>query len=386
MNRIRTAVLVVVLLPATVTAQSVTDGVLAIVRGDHEAAVRILSPYADDAKDPDPLAAFFLATLFHSGRVRGDDNYLRTCGLYQTAARTTGSPVARQAELLLRDLAGPGATALFWELCEQSRRGHQNTARSRQEPSALQEARSATEAGIAAFIRKDYGVAAQMLAPAAEDWPPDDGAASFFMGVMYENGLGVVQDDFRACAMYARGIRPGSSPVGDWQAGVLNGSYLDRMPQTRFQECLLAGGMLGLHHGFEPVTITVEPGYWVSIDLLGVTVSDHGNEKRFEQVWAGPGGVFLPVRYTQLLSGPLRNQRRNCIEIAEWLPASEPGRWMLLWRLYEVRGVELKDIAIEELVYRPSRPDLTTRGTLEDFVRLEVNDAGEPGWVALARR
>ena len=156
--------------------------------------------------------------------------------------------------------------------------------------------------------------------------------------------------------MYARGIRPGSSPVGDWQAGVLNGSYLDRMPQTRFQECLLAGGTLGLHHGFEPVTITVEPGYWVSIDLLGVTVADHGNEKRFEQVWAGPGAVFLPVRYTQLLSGPLRNQRRNCIEIAEWLPASEPGKWMLLWRLYEVRGVELKDIAIEELVYRPSRP------------------------------
>ena len=326
MNRIRTAVLVVVLLPATVTAQSVTDGVLAIVTGDHDAAVRILSPYADEAKDPDPLAAFFLATLFHSGRVRGDDNYLRTCGLYQTAARTTGSPVARQAELLLRDLAGPGATALFWELCEQSRRDHQNTAQSRQEPSAL------------------------------------------------------------ACAMYARGIRPGSSPVGDWQAGVLNGSYLDRMPQTRFQECLLAGGTLGLHHGFEPVTITVEPRYWVSIDLLGVTVADHGNEKRFEQVWAGPGAVFLPVRYTQLLSGPLRNQRRNCIEIAEWLPASEPGKWMLLWRLYEVRGVELKDIAIEELVYRPSRPDLTTRGTLEDFVRLEVNDAGEPGWVALARR
>src|SRR6478609_8515620 len=95
MNRIRTAVLVVLLLPATVTAQSVTDGVLAIVTGDHDAAVRILSPYADEAKDPDPLAAFFLATLFHSGRVRGDDNYLRACGLYQTAARTTGSPVAR---------------------------------------------------------------------------------------------------------------------------------------------------------------------------------------------------------------------------------------------------------------------------------------------------
>lgn len=386
MNRIRTAVLVMLLLPATVTAQSVTDGVLAIVRGQHDAAVRILSPYADDATDPDPLAAFFLATIFHSGRVKGDGNYLRACGLYQTAAKAAESPVARQAQLLLRDLAGPGATALFWELCEQSRRDHQNTAAAPHEPSSISETHSAIEAGIGAFVRKDYGLAAQLLAPAAESWPPDFGAASLFMGLMYENGLGVAQNDFNACAMYARGILSGISPVGDWQAQVLHVQYMNRMSPARFEECMLIGGTLGLHHGFEPAIITLEPGYWVSIELTGGSISNRGEEKRIDQSWAGPGAVFLPVRYTRLLSGPLRNQPRHCIEIAEWLPATQPGQWMLLWRLFEVRGVELKDIAFEELSYRPSRPDLTTRGTLEDFVRLEVNGAGEPGWVALARR
>jgi hypothetical protein len=183
--------------------------------------------------------------------------------------------------------------------------------------------------------------------------------------------------------MYTRGLR--GSPVGDWQAGVLHASYMTRMSQPQFEECMLVGGTLGLHHGFEKATITLEPGYWVSIDLLGATVSNHGNEKRIDQSWAGPGAVFLPVRYTQLLSGPLRNERRNCIEIAEWLPASEPGKWMLLWRLYEVRGVDLVEVATEELVKRQSRPDLATRGTLDDFVRLQVNDAGDPGWVLTNR-
>jgi hypothetical protein len=373
----------VLFLPATVAAQSVTDGVLAIVRSDYETAVRILAPYADNASDPDPLAAFFLGTLYHSGRgVRVD--YERACGLYQTAGRTDGSPVASQAEALLLDLTRSGASALFWELCEQSRREHRSTAPARTGAGASSpDTRTTTEAGIAAFVRQDYGVAAQMLAPAAEDGPPSDGAASFFMGLMYENGLGVAQDDFRACAMYTRGLR--GSPVGDWQGGVLHASYMTRMSQPQFEECMLVGGTLGLHHGFEKVTITLEPGYWVSIDLLGATVSNHGNEKRIDQSWAGPGAVFLPVRYTQLLSGPLRNERRNCIEIAEWLPASEPGKWMLLWRLYEVRGLDMVEVAIEELIYRPSRPDLATRGTLDDFVRVQVNDAGDPGWVLTNR-
>ena len=120
--------------------------------------------------------------------------------------------------------------------------------------------------------------------------------------------------------MYTRGL--GGSPVGNWQAGILHASYMTRMPQPQFEECMIVGGNLGFHHGFEPATITLEPGYWVSIDLRGATVSKHGNEKRLDSTWGGPGAVFLPVRYTQLLSGPLRNQPRHCIEIAQWLPAS----------------------------------------------------------------
>ena len=82
------------------------------------------------------------------------------------------------------------------------------------------------------------------------------------MGVMFsKNGLGVAQDDFRACAMFITRLRPWRSPAGDWQAGILNASYMTRMSQAQFEECMLVGGTLGLHHGFEPATITLEPGY-----------------------------------------------------------------------------------------------------------------------------
>ena len=77
---------VLTLLAAPATAQSTTeDGIRAVLRGDYQAAARILKPLADDAARPDPVAQFFLAVLYHTGQgVRRDQ--LRACGLFMRAA------------------------------------------------------------------------------------------------------------------------------------------------------------------------------------------------------------------------------------------------------------------------------------------------------------
>lgn len=77
-------------------AQTTTaDGVDAFVRGDYPRAVEILKPAAESWPG-DPVAAFFMATLYESGRgVPGDP--LSACALY---VRAFNSPFSRQAESL----------------------------------------------------------------------------------------------------------------------------------------------------------------------------------------------------------------------------------------------------------------------------------------------
>jgi hypothetical protein len=369
---LRAAFCAVLLLPAPVAAQSVSDGVLAIVRGDYALAVRILSPYAEGREPADPLAAFFLGSLYYSGRGVQMDPVV-ACGLFQKARQVGDSPVAAPADALLRDVSGI-PTAFFWELCEQSRREHVSVP-SQVTATVPTPAQSAVEKGVDAFVKGDYGVAAQLLAPIAEGWPMVDGAAPFFMGLMYEAGVGAARDDVRACAMYLRSGH--NSPVGEWGPNVLLNLH-GRLTQEQFEECPLLSS-LGFHHGFEPVTITLEPGYWVSMDLRGATVSMHGQEKRHNLGWGSSGALFLPIRYTELLAGPVRNQKRRCVEVAFWVPDVGTD-WVLVWQLFEVRGLELKQVAAEQVAKGSARPELASRGSIDDYLRLQVNDAGEPGW------
>ena len=61
-------VCVLTLLATPAAAQSTTEeGIRAVLRGDYQAAARILKPLADDAARPDPVAQFFLAVLYHTG-------------------------------------------------------------------------------------------------------------------------------------------------------------------------------------------------------------------------------------------------------------------------------------------------------------------------------
>jgi hypothetical protein len=95
-------------------AQSTTeDGIRATLRGDYQAAARILRPLADDAARPDPVAQFFLAFLYETGHgVRADMG--RACGLFLRSAASP-HPFAEQSAAIaayLREQLAGGASML----------------------------------------------------------------------------------------------------------------------------------------------------------------------------------------------------------------------------------------------------------------------------------
>ena len=87
------------MLAAPAAAQSTTeDGIRAMLRGDYQAAARILRPLAEDAVRPDPVARFFLAFLYHTGRGVQFDQ-ARACGLF-LGAGTRPNPFMEQSSAI----------------------------------------------------------------------------------------------------------------------------------------------------------------------------------------------------------------------------------------------------------------------------------------------
>jgi TPR repeat protein len=202
--RYQLGVLVIALLtPSLAGAQSTTaDGIAALARGDTAAAVRILRPLAESS-EPDPLAQFFLATMYSYGAGVAPDEF-RACGLYLQSA-TDANPLANQA-ITLRDAilqTIPG----FGHLCSGAAPGvgrEPPLARLAPSPDRTRAAgaQASTEDGIKAFVRRDYQRAVEILKPIAERWQAQfDGAAVFFMAAMYANGLSLPQSMVRSCAV-----------------------------------------------------------------------------------------------------------------------------------------------------------------------------------------
>src|SRR5262245_32145199 len=106
--------------PSYITAQTTAaDGVQAFLRGDTQAAIRILTPLAEEGPAVDPVAAFFLALAYQSSP--GWSGSMRACGLFMRAD-TAVSPVALQARILAETLAGTAGLA-FEQCTLASRRG-----------------------------------------------------------------------------------------------------------------------------------------------------------------------------------------------------------------------------------------------------------------------
>jgi hypothetical protein len=116
----------VALAPVAAGAQATTaDGVQAILRGDYQAAVRILRPLSETVEAPDPLAQFFMAMLYESGHGVPRD-IMRACGLYLNAAKP-GNPLAGQAVDLARVIQGPSG-GRFAEFCDAASASHSSPA------------------------------------------------------------------------------------------------------------------------------------------------------------------------------------------------------------------------------------------------------------------
>jgi TPR repeat protein len=131
--RYQLGILVVALFtPSLAAAQSTTaDGIVALASGDTAAALRILQPFAESS-EPDPLAQFFLATMYSYGAGVAADEF-RACGLYLQSA-TDANPLANQVtalrDAILQTIPGfghlcsggaPRGLAATGETCSRSR-------------------------------------------------------------------------------------------------------------------------------------------------------------------------------------------------------------------------------------------------------------------------
>src|SRR5204862_6784006 len=119
--------------------------------------------------------------------------------------------------------------------------------------------------------------------------------------------------------------------------------------------CHMASALaiVGLESGVEPMIAPLGSAQWLTLDLSGVTVAAAGKERRHDNSWAVPGSIFLPARYTRLMTGHQRDVPRHFIELAQWIPAGPPpAEWQLLWRLYEVRGLDLVDVSVKPIAVR----------------------------------
>jgi hypothetical protein len=239
-----------------------------------------------------------------------------------------------------------------------------------------------TAAGVEAYLRGDYQRAAEILKPIAAGRGQADPTAAFFMATMYDNGLGVAQDQLRACALYVRAsIPPLNGPFGAVATELvrrLSGS----MGREAFEICLMTSSM-GLDHRFEPVTFVLEPGHWIAWDLKGAVITYQGKEARVPVALAFNQPVFTPIRHTELQVDPTRSTRRHFIEVAMWIPKTLQT-WELFWRLFEVVRSELVPIAAEQ-VTTASGSEPPTEIDLREFVQLRVNSDGEAEWAVTGK-
>ena len=147
--------------------------------------------------------------------------------------------------------------------------------------------------GVAALSRGEYQRAYDILRPFAEGEPRGDAAAQFFLGSMFDSGLGVPRDPLRACAYYHRAGTAGD-PFAMAAMRLHKAAFLKHGAEF-LAECQVIGN-LGFDHRFEPVTFDLGAGHSIAWSLRGATVTYRGRSTFHPQQLATRGGAFLPVR------------------------------------------------------------------------------------------
>ena len=243
---------------------------------------------------------------------------------------------------------------------------------------AMAAAQTPTAAGVDAFLRGDYNTAAGILKPLAERTFERDYAAEFFMASMYESGRGVPVDLVRACALYLRSAS--GSPFED-QGTALWRATRKRLTSDQADDCTFSAA-IGINHGFQSTTFTLESDHWVAWTVRGAAVTYKGKERRVETA-ALRGSRFYPVQYTELAVGPTRSVRRHFMELFAWVPTA-PRQWDLMWQLFEVVREELIPIASNVGVLATIHAEEPPLGDMSDVRRLAAVRTTDTGDAELA--
>jgi hypothetical protein len=241
-------------------------------------------------------------------------------------------------------------------------------------------AQTTTADGVAALMRGDYQTAARILRPLADEAATQpDPLAQYFMAMLYDSGLGVTANQFRACALYQSAAKPDNPLMAQSRAA------------AEFIQTSL--GLVGVHAcssapadrwSDPPATsITLGPGYSITIDDTGATVSYQGAEYHTALRLGGPGFIHLPIRYTPVDVSHPAGTRRHFIQFLFWTPARpfDPSEWILRWRLSEVVGPDLIPVTLDTSLVTivASQPPMAF--AVDSAVEVRVNANGEAEWV-----
>ena len=260
-------------------------------------------------------------------------------------------------------------------------------------PSAAAAQSARTEEGVAAFVQGDYARAIEILKPAAERWQlPYDNTAAFFMGLMYDNGLGVAADPLKACALFLRASvwQEKVAPALLFAVQALVDDFNSRLGPQIGQCMLLAD--IGFNRRPQKATFTLAAGHLISIEVSPerrepVAQIEYGSRLRDVELLGLPnmaGVQYLPFTVTELTSLRPRPERRHFLEAFVFLPV-QAARWNLMWFVFEVVRDTLVQVTAEDLqTVDGDEPPHYEATDLRRLASVRVNADGDAEWVALA--
>jgi len=243
-------------------------------------------------------------------------------------------------------------------------------------------AQSGTADGVVALAHGDYQRAVEILRPLAEDSRSQDTAAQYFMAGLYEIGRGVPADPLRACALYARASMNQDHPFGK-AAFAPFAAFMSRTQEFN-EECQTLANV-GLNSGFEPATFYLAPGHSIEWTLASSTVSYDGKARRQPTMFGQPGARFLPLKYTELGTGPTRSLERHFVEAFFWLPAPTFREWSLQWHVFEVVRDEVirMDTSDPLVTVAGDAPPARDAFDVREYATVRVDNDGNAEWAVL---
>jgi hypothetical protein len=114
-------------------------------------------------------------------------------------------------------------------------------------------------------------------------------------------------------------------------------------------------------------------------------VTYRGRTRREQALFAHPGSRFLPLRHTELSTGPARAFRRHFVEAFVWWPDTRSSTWQLQWQIFEiVRDEVIRIDGPDDLVMVPGeRPPSPGSFDVREYATIRVDDDGNAEWAVL---